>query len=357
MNMTDGSSDFFNQKDREQTEFSKIMAKLAGAGLHLGKVTFLAYSGFHGISAVAQYSSAGTAGHAMQIVGILTLELTLLSLYVGWHTQMITGSYQSLAAGITYAVGFILACFGIVVDSQLNAGLTLSPILSSYMLWGLPLSPAIMALGGLATHELNPQQLRDRREKAENLRYEEEVFEAHMKKQRAKMDIQKGITNMQLNAQITAANQIATWYSGEEAQLAITAHAMTNAPALLKQIGIDVAGTPFDKSKANNKTRVFDIDEQTISQRPTNGRQHHQDMRERASLPNRSTPTTAAPPLDATQPITPIVEDAPSLPLARHANHTNNPNGIEARTSQNRVTYKDEGQDNGPFAQTPASTD
>lgn len=61
---------------------------------------------------------------------------------------------------MTGGVGFLLACLGIVADSQLQAGAALSPWLSAYLLWGLPVAPAVMALGALLVHELDPGQLR-----------------------------------------------------------------------------------------------------------------------------------------------------------------------------------------------------
>jgi hypothetical protein len=45
---------------------------------------------------------------------------------------------------------------------------------------------------------------------------------------------------MQLNAQASAARQIAQWYSSDEAQQAITATARQNPPALLRAIGVNV---------------------------------------------------------------------------------------------------------------------
>ncbi|HSH04357.1 MAG TPA: hypothetical protein VLL52_17740 [Anaerolineae bacterium] len=220
----------------------EVAAKMAGAGLHLAKVSFLVYSGYHGVSASLSYAGSSELSQLAQVVGIVTLELTLLSLYVSWHTGRITGPAQSVAAGITYAIGFALACLGIIADSQLHAGMALSGWLEGYLRWGLPLAPAVMALGALFTHELNPNQLRKRREATAQLAHEQDKFDAYMASEKAKMDIQKSIANMQLNAQLSAANQIAAWYGSEEAQQAITSHALGNAPAMLKAIGITVEG-------------------------------------------------------------------------------------------------------------------
>lgn len=213
-------------------------------GLHISKVLFLIYSGYHGISASVNYAGSSELAKAAQIFGIVVLEITLFSLYLAWHNQKVTGIHQSIAAGLTYAIGFILACLGIVADSQLHGGLEMSGWLVAYLKWGLPVAPAIMALGALLTHELAPRQLRQRKETAEKLKFADEQFTAYMASQRAQMETGKVIKNMQLNAQASAARQIAQWFASEQAQRAITATARQNAPALLRAIGVDIEDVP-----------------------------------------------------------------------------------------------------------------
>ena len=215
----------------------------AGAwGLHLAKVLFLLYSGYHGVSASLGYAGSAELAKAAQIFGIVVLELTLFSLYLAWHNQKITGTAQMITAGATYSVGFVLACLGIVADSQLHAGVAMSPWLVAYLRWGLPVAPAVMALGALLTHELNPHQLRSRQQSQQQLAFAEDQFTAQMAAARAEMDAAKALKNMQLNARMSAARQIAAWYSSDEAQQAITATALQNAPALLRAIGIEFDG-------------------------------------------------------------------------------------------------------------------
>lgn len=213
-------------------------------GLHAAKVLFLVYSGYHGISAASGYAGSSELAKAAQIFGIIVLEITLFSLYLAWHNQKITGTHQSIAAGLTYAIGFLLACLGIVADSQLHGGLEMSGWLVAYLRWGLPVAPAVMALGALLTHELAPEQLRQRRETAEKLKFADEQFTAYMASQRAQMETGKLIKNMQLNAQASAAKQIAQWFASDQAQRAITATARQNAPALLRAIGVDIEDVP-----------------------------------------------------------------------------------------------------------------
>lgn len=235
--------DFFQEEQQTgPSGAGKAVGAIGSWGLHLALITFMLYSGYHGIHATATYRAESGLGNIAGIVGIVTIELVLASLYLAWHNGRITGAAQSIAAGVTYGIGFVLACLGIVADSQLQAGLTLSPWLSSYLTWMLPIAPAVMALGALLTHELAPAQLRARRESQKRDEVDEARFTAHMARLLADMEAAKTVANMQLNAKTAAAKQIGQWYSGEQAQRAITSTAKQNAPALLRSIGIDVAG-------------------------------------------------------------------------------------------------------------------
>lgn len=233
--------DFFQEEQRAGPgRAGKVVGSIGSWGLHLALITFMLYSGYHGIHATAVYRADSGLGNVAGIVGIVTIELVLASLYLAWHNGRITGAAQSIAAGVTYGIGFILACLGIVADSQLQAGLSLSPWLSAYLTWMLPIAPAIMALGALLTHELAPAQLRARRESEKRDEVDEARFTAHMARLLADMEAAKTVANMQLNAKTAAAKQIGQWYSGEQAQRAITSTAKQNAPALLRSIGIEV---------------------------------------------------------------------------------------------------------------------
>lgn len=209
-------------------------------GLHLAAVAFALYSGYHGISATARYRAGSGLGMMAGIVGIVVIEVVFLSVYMAWHNSRITGALQSIAACVTASIGFVLACLGIVADSQLQAGYALSGWLSGYLMWGLPIAPAIMALGALLTHELAPGQLRARRENNERDEMDELRFSAHIATMRAELEAARTVANMQLNARASAARQIGAWYGSDAAQKAITATALQNAPGLLRSIGVDV---------------------------------------------------------------------------------------------------------------------
>jgi hypothetical protein len=227
-----------------------IVGKVGAWGLHLVKVAFLIYSGYHGISASWNYAGNSDLARLAQTFGVIVLELTLLSLYFAWHNQRITGSAQSIAAGVTYVIGFILACLGIAADSQLHSGAVMPSWLVSYLTWGLPIAPAVMMLGAVLTHELDPDQLRGRKEATERGKFAEDRFSAHIAGLRAELDAYKTIANMQLNARASAAKQITAWYSSDQAQRAISDTALQNAPALLRAIGVDVddrTGAPGER--------------------------------------------------------------------------------------------------------------
>ncbi len=235
-------TDYFQEEQQTGPgRAGKAVGNIGSWGLHLAMITFMLYSGYHGISATAAYRADSGLGMAAGIVGIVTIELVLASLYLTWHNGKVTGAAQSIAAGATYAIGFILACLGIVADSQLQAGLPLSSWLAAYISWGLPIAPALMALGALLTHELAPSQLRARRESEKRDEVNEARFTAHMARLLAEMEAAKTVANMQLNAKASAAMQIGQWYSGEQAQRAITDTARANAPALLRAIGVDIS--------------------------------------------------------------------------------------------------------------------
>ena len=241
---------FTEDQGIKRTRAGDVAGGIGSWGLHIAAVAFLIYSGYHGISATAQYRAAAGLGMAAGIVGIIVIELVLMSIYLGWHNGRFVGAPQLIAAGSTYAIGFILACLGIVADSQLQAGIELSPWLGMYLTWGLPLAPAFMALGAVLIHELAPAQGRARQETEDRDRVEAERFNAYLAGLRAETMAARAVQRMQLNARQQAAQQIAAWYSSDQAQQAITATALKDAPRMLRQIGIDVdQGGPVEDDR------------------------------------------------------------------------------------------------------------
>lgn len=231
--------DFFTEET--SVEPSPLAQKAGAIGtwlLHLAKVAFLVYSGVHGVMASLKFASESGFAQLAQIVGIIITEAVLFGLYLAWHNQRITGAAQSIAAGITYVIGFTLATLGIIVDSQINSGLALTPFLANYLAWGLPIAPAIMAAGALLTHELAPHQLMARQVRSAQQAHEEAVFQAHMAAQWAELEAKKALANMQLNARRNVVSQIASAYNQPRVQEAITQTAIDNLPQLLVSAGI-----------------------------------------------------------------------------------------------------------------------
>lgn len=251
-------NDFFQEPEEIGTgRTGKVVGGIGGWLLHLAKVAFLIYSGYHGINATMAYHGTSELAMAAGIVGITVTELVLFSIYLQWHNQRITGTAQSITAGITYAVGFTIACVAIVVDSQLNAGMILAPWLASYLQWVLPVAPAFMALGAVLVHELSPEQLRGRKEATEKTNFAESQFMAHMATLRAEADAAKMVKAMQLNTRMATAKQIAQAYSGEDVQRAIATTAKQNLPALLRAIGVNVEDVP--DTNRNGQLDIEDV--------------------------------------------------------------------------------------------------
>lgn len=264
--------DYFQEvPTSEPTKSGRVVGGVGMWGLHAAALSFAVYSGYHGISATAQYRAGSGLGMVAGIVGIVTIELVLMSIYLAWHNQKINGAAQSIAAGMTALIGFILACLGIVADSQLQAGAALSPWLSAYLVWGLPIAPAIMAAGALFTHELAPGQLRARREAGQRDELAELQFKAHVATLRAEMEAAQHVANLQLNSRAAAARQVAAWYGSDAAQRAITQTAMSNAPAMLRAIGIDVEEVPPAAASPRRVTLAEMQAEIDAAHRGTNG--------------------------------------------------------------------------------------
>lgn len=232
----------------EETEDLGRMASAAGGIgqwiLHIAKVTFLLYSGAHAINATWAYAGSSDWAKIAQTVGIVTLEAVLLGIYLAWHNGKITGSWQSIAAGSIYAVGFVLACLGIVADSQLNAGLEMSSWLVWYLSWGLPVAPAVMALGAILTSELSPDKMRMREQSNERAALQDEKFKTTIAMQRAELREAKTLRGMQLASRQAVLQELHKVYTGPDVQKAIAATAVENAPALLRAAGIHVDAVP-----------------------------------------------------------------------------------------------------------------
>lgn len=239
-----------------RTRAADVAGGLGTWGLHAAAVGFLLYSTYHGIHASAQYRASAGLGQAAGIAGIAVIELVIMSVYLAWHNGRIVGAPQMIAAGATYAIGFTAACLGIVADSQMQAGLSLSPWLAAYLTWGLPIMPAVMALGAVVIHESAPAQARARRATEQSDAIVESQHEARIAGMLAELQAARAVQQMQLRARQQAAAQIAAWYSSAEAQDAITRSALQDAPRLLREIGVDVPATSAGASSQQQQEHV-----------------------------------------------------------------------------------------------------
>lgn len=230
---------------QEEEEKSGVFAKLGlymggygMIGLHLAAITYALFSGYHGVNATAAYRSDGGLGMAAGIVGILTVELVLLSLYVAWHGQRITGTGQTVAAAITAGLGGVLTFLAVVADSQLTAGVLASGWLRAYLHWVLPASPFPMAIGAFFVHALSPEQKQARQKSRERAKLAKQRFDAEIDELKDEVATSKTISKLKQKSRQGMAAIVADAHLLPEVQQAIQQAAAASIPELLRQSGI-----------------------------------------------------------------------------------------------------------------------
>lgn len=229
---------FFGEDSKGRSGASSVVGGIGSWLLHLVMVAFALYSAAHGINAALQYSGSSPIAQAAQIVGIVVVEIVLFGIYLAFLNGRITGSAQTIVAGITYIIGFTLACLGIVADSQLNAGNTLSPELSFYLRWGLPIAPAIMAFGALLIHALSPESMRDRKEDSQSRELDDLSFSARLAIEKARAEEEISKRGLQVMSRKAVLRELENIYSSEEFREAIRRTAIERAPELFSEAGI-----------------------------------------------------------------------------------------------------------------------
>ena len=236
--LTSGLQDFF----ADDTAGNKTGNAVGGIGawiLHLVVFAFAIYSGYHGINATRTYHSGSGLGMAAGIIGILVIEAVLIGLYLAFFNRRITGDKQKIAAAATAGLGFVLSCLGIVGDSQLQAGMAVSPWLSAYLTWGLPIAPALMSLGAAVVMATEPKHLRGMAEAVQREQFEETKHTKRMAAKTAELMAAQQLANMQLNARMDAARYLLAAYRTPEVQRHIQASALANLPEMMRSIGVD----------------------------------------------------------------------------------------------------------------------
>jgi len=234
-----------NQSDQNKRRNSG--AFVGGAGhwlLHLVEILFLVYSAYHGINATTTYRAAAGLGNLAGILGIVAIEVTLLAIYLAWVNHKLSGVPQQIAAGVTYAIGFIFACLGIIGDSQLQAGIPPAPWLSVYLMIVLPAAPAIMALGGFLIVMIGPESMRRRNEAEDEQDILENEHDIRMKLRFAQAQADAQLKALELDTKLALAAQMKQYAASPDAQRAIVATAERDGPALLRAIGIFVEEPP-----------------------------------------------------------------------------------------------------------------
>lgn len=228
---------------KEQSSSSKAAGTIGLWGLHVCKGLFVAYSATHGVMASLGYAAHNPLAMAAQIAGIIVIELTLVAVYLAFLNHRIGGGGQTIAAIITYAAGFVLASMGIVADSQINAGMPITGWLHTYLLWGLPIAPVIMVLGGLAIHYTDPQsnQMRKAHEQKEELAQLQRDIQ--IAQARGKVQTARAALSLQQQAQRAVSEQLDQAYREMGVQNAIRERARETLPALLANIGVTLPTT------------------------------------------------------------------------------------------------------------------
>jgi uncharacterized membrane protein len=248
-----------NQEDRSGV--SRAVGTIGIWFLHLCAIAFLLYSGAHGINAALQFAGSSTPAKVAQIVGIIVIESVLFGIYLAFLNGKITGPAQTIAAGITYLIGFTLACLGIIADSQLNSGVAMSSEILLYLRWGLPIAPAVMALGALLIHVLSPHNMRDRRRAEQERDLEETSFSTHLIIEQARAEEILAKQALQAMSRKAVVNELENIYTSAEFREAIKRTAVEKAPELFADAGIlvDRLALPEDLESSDNGSKLPDF--------------------------------------------------------------------------------------------------
>lgn len=235
-------TDFFETKKTGPGRLGRGAGSGAMLVLHGVMICVLLYSAAHGISASLGFAGNSMWQRAAQVAGIVMIEAVMLSLHVAYHNGRIRGSMQPWVALLTYLVGFGLSAMGILADSQINAEMAVDGWVSTYLHWGLPLAPLLMAVGAAAVHILDPEKVRMREQADAREDLEDVKFQAEMANEQAQLDVAKAAANMRLNAAMETMRQVYDVYRSDEVQEAIRRQALNTIPRILRAAGIDVTG-------------------------------------------------------------------------------------------------------------------
>ena len=251
----------FEEDENEQSGLSKAAGGVGVWLLHLCKLTFLVYSATHTVNASLSYAGSTVPAKTAQVVGIIVTEMVLLGIYLAYVNRKLSGSGQLIAAGLTYLLGFMLACLGIVADSQLNGGQPLTPFLVQYLKVGLPISPAVMSLGAIIVHVLSPQQLRATEFVRQSAELDKERFKAELAQERLTMQEDNARKALQVLSKQALLRELANVFESPEFADAVKRTAIDKAPSLFAEAGITInrpISLPAPKHEPSSDTAESD---------------------------------------------------------------------------------------------------
>ena len=235
--LTSNMKDFF-ANDEENSKTAPVLGGLGAGILHTVVVALLIYSGYHGIHATRRYRDSQGLGNAAGIVGILIIEFVMLGLYLAYFYRRITGETQKYLAAATFGIGVVLVSMGIVGDSLMQAGRALPSWLETYLSFGLPLAPVIMAIGAGAVMAAEPKLIRQIKAALKREDFAEKSHTARMKAEDAKLKVAQNTANVQLNALDMTGQYVLAAYRTPEVQAFIQQAALANLPEVLRGAGI-----------------------------------------------------------------------------------------------------------------------
>ncbi len=234
----DKFNNVFEEAEIERSGASQAVGGIGYWILHFVMGTFALYSGVHGINASLRYAGNSDFARIAQVIGIVTIEIVLIGIYLAFLNGKITGAAQSIAAGITFGLGTALSILGIIADSQVNSGMDLSPIIGAYLHWGLMVAPAPMAIGAMLIHFLDPQVLRFRKMDQQKRALEEYAFSARMAIERARAEEELTKRGIQLVSRKSVLKELESITESSDFRDAIRRTAVDRAPALFSEAGI-----------------------------------------------------------------------------------------------------------------------
>ncbi|MFZ2486874.1 MAG: hypothetical protein WAZ19_02030 [Anaerolineae bacterium] len=229
----------FNIQNKDDGGAGKVAGTIGLWFLHFCKFTLLIYTATHAINASWQYAGSSAPQRAFQIVGIMTVEIALLGIYLAYINGKLSGWAQLIVAFIVYLMGFTIAGLGVIVDSQLNAGI-LGGFAEQYLHTGLPVAPLLMGFGAVVIGVLDPNKLQvaEMARKIGHLNRQQFDADIAMKT----LDMQNNLATLALQVQGKQAliMEMANLTHSPEYKQAVKQRALTEATASYHQMGIEL---------------------------------------------------------------------------------------------------------------------